>query len=72
MFKGVVDKITDVVEVFNAHIRTQGGRYPREVDTLESTQVSLVSWNSQKWKNTMFVCKIYHKNRASEIPLGKR
>ena len=27
-FKGVVDKITDVVQVSNGHIRTQGGQLP--------------------------------------------
>ena len=38
LHEGVVDKITDVVEVFNAHIRTQGGPI-----TLKNTQVSHVS-----------------------------
>ena len=28
LLKGVVDKIYDAVELFNAHIRTQGGRKP--------------------------------------------
>ena len=27
-FKGVVDKIIDMVDVLNAHIRTQGGQLP--------------------------------------------
>ena len=29
--KGVVDKINDVLDIFNAHIRTQEGRLPQKI-----------------------------------------